>query len=168
VRDGDRVIVHGSAASRMTRTVGTGIPICLTVTLLDGVVFARTANNHSMNYRSAVLLGTAEPITEPAAKLAAMRALVERIAPGRWDRIREPDDKEMRSTTILSLPIEEASAKVRTGPPLDGGEDLGLPVWAGVVPLRLAASAPVDDPVLARGVEPADDILGFLRRFGQD
>ena len=123
VRDGDRVVVHGSAASRMTRTVGTGVPVCLTVTLLDGVVFARTANNHSMNYRSAVLLGTAEPITEPVAKLEAMRALVERIAPGRWDRIREPDDKEMRSTTILSLPIDEASAKVRTGPPLDDGED---------------------------------------------
>jgi nitroimidazol reductase NimA-like FMN-containing flavoprotein (pyridoxamine 5'-phosphate oxidase superfamily) len=168
VRDGDRVIVHGSAASRMTRTVGTGVPICLTVTLLDGVVFARTANNHSMNYRSAVLLGTAEAITEPAAKLAAMRALVERIAPGRWDRIREPDDKEMRSTTILSLPIDEASAKVRTGPPLDDGEDLGLPVWAGVVPLHLAASAPIDDPALAIGVEPAHDILGFLRRFGHD
>lgn len=168
VRDGDRVIVHGSAASRMTRTVGTGVPICLTVTLLDGVVFARTANNHSMNYRSAVLLGTAEAITEPAAKLAAMRALVERIAPGRWDRIREPDDKEMRSTTILSLPIDEASAKVRTGPPLDDGEDLSLPVWAGVVPLHLAASVPIDDPALARGVEPADDILGFLRRFGHD
>jgi uncharacterized protein len=167
VRDGDRVVVHGSAASRMTRTVGTGIPVSLAVTLLDGVVFARTANNHSMNYRSAVLLGTAEPITEPGAKLDAMRALVERIAPGRWDRIREPDPKEMRSTTILSLPIDEASAKVRTGPPLDDGEDLDLPVWAGVVPLRLTASEPVDDPGLRTGLEPADDIAGFLRRFGR-
>jgi uncharacterized protein len=165
VRDGDRVVVHGSAASRMTRTVGTGVPVCLTVTLLDGVVFARTANNHSMNYRSAVLLGTAEPITEPVAKMEAMRALVERIAPGRWDRIREPDDKEMRSTTILSLPIDEASAKVRTGPPLDDGDDLQLPVWAGVVPLRLAASAPVDDPALTTGAAPADDVEGFVRRF---
>jgi nitroimidazol reductase NimA-like FMN-containing flavoprotein (pyridoxamine 5'-phosphate oxidase superfamily) len=166
VRDGDRVVVHGSAASRMTRTVGTGIPVCLTVTLLDGVVFARTANNHSMNYRSAVLLGTAEAITEPVTKLEAMRALVERIAPGRWDRIREPDPKEMKSTTVLSLPIDEASAKVRTGPPLDDGQDLDLPVWAGVVPLRLTASAPLDDPALGRNLEPADDILGFLTRFG--
>ena len=167
VRDGDRVVVHGSAASRMTRTVGTGAPVCLTVTLLDGVVFARTANNHSMNYRSAVLLGTAEAITEPVAKLAAMRALVERIAPGRWDRVREPDEKEMRSTTILSLPIDEASAKVRTGPPLDDGDDLTLPVWAGVVPLRLAASSPVDDPALTNGLTPADDVAGFLRRFSE-
>jgi uncharacterized protein len=165
VRDRDRVLVHGSAASRMTRTVGTGVPVCLTVTLLDGVVFARTANNHSMNYRSAVLLGTAEPITEPGAKLEAMRALVERIAPGRWDRIRDPDDQEMHSTTILSLPIGEASAKVRTGPPLDHGDDLAVPVWAGVVPLRLSASAPVDDPALATGPAPADDIAGFVRRF---
>jgi hypothetical protein len=146
--------------------VGTGIPVCLTVTLLDGVVFARTANNHSMNYRSAVLLGTAEAITEPVTKLEAMRALVERIAPGRWDRIREPDPKEMKSTTVLSLPIDEASAKVRTGPPLDDGQDLDLPVWAGVVPLRLTASAPLDDPALGRNLEPADDILGFLTRFG--
>ena len=167
VRDGDRVVVHGSAASRMTRTVGAGVPVCLTVTLLDGVVFARTANNHSMNYRSAVLLGTAEAITEPVAKLDAMRALVERIAPGRWDRIREPDDREMRSTTILSLPIDEASAKVRTGPPLDVGDDLSLPVWAGVVPLRLAASAPVDDPALTTGEAPADDVAGFVRRFSE-
>jgi uncharacterized protein len=167
VRDGDRVVVHGSAASRMTRTVGTGVPVCLTVTLLDGVVFARTANNHSMNYRSAVLIGKAEAITEPAAKLEAMRALVERIAPGRWDRIREPDDKEMRSTTILSLPIDEASAKVRTGPPLDDGDDLSLPVWAGVVPLQLAASAPVDDPALTTDQPPADDVAGFIRRFSE-
>ena len=167
VRDGDRVVVHGSAASRMTRTLGTGLPVCLTVTLLDGVVFARTANNHSMNYRSVVLLGRGELISEPAAKLAAMRALVERIAPGRWDRIREPSDKEMRSTTILSLPIDEVSAKVRTGPPLDEGEDLALPVWAGVVPLRVTAAAPVDDPALSQDLEPADDIAGFLRRFAQ-
>jgi nitroimidazol reductase NimA-like FMN-containing flavoprotein (pyridoxamine 5'-phosphate oxidase superfamily) len=167
VRDGDRVVVHGSAASRMTRTLGTGVPVCLTVTLLDGVVFARTANNHSMNYRSVVLLGRGKHITEPVAKLAAMRALVERIAPGRWDRIREPSDKEMRSTTILSLPIDEVSAKVRTGPPLDEGEDLGLPVWAGVVPLRVTAAAPIDDPALSQDLEPADDIAGFLGRFAQ-
>ena len=165
VRDADRVVVHGSSAARMTRTLGAGVPVCLTVTLLDGVVFARTANNHSMNYRSAVLLGTATAVTDPVAKLEAMRALVERVAPGRWDRIRVPSDQEMRATTILSLPIDEASAKVRTGPPLDDGEDLALPVWAGVVPLRLVAGTPVPDATLAASNDPAADIIGFIGRF---
>jgi len=165
VRDADRVVVHGSSAARMTRTLGAGVPVCLTVTLLDGVVFARTANNHSMNYRSAVLLGTATAVTDPAAKLEAMRALVERVAPGRWDRIRVPSDQEMRATTILSLPIDEASAKVRTGPPLDDEEDLALPVWAGVVPLRLVAGTPVPDAALAASNDPAADIIGFIDRF---
>jgi uncharacterized protein len=165
VRDGDRVIVHGSSAARMTRTLWAGVPVCLTVTLLDGVVFARTANNHSMNYRSAVLLGTATAVTDRVAKREAMRALVERVAPGRWERIREPSDQEMRATTVLSLPIDEASAKVRTGPPLDDGEDLALPVWAGVVPLRLVAGAPIPDPALLASTKPAADTLGFLERF---
>ncbi len=165
VRDADRVVVHGSAAARMTRTLGAGVPVCLTVTLLDGVVFARTANNHSMNYRSAVLLGMATAVIDPDAKLQAMRALVERVAPGRWDRIRVPSDQEMRATTILSLPIDEASAKVRTGRPLDGQEDFALSVWAGVVPLRLVAGAPLPDAALAASTEPAADIVRFLRRF---
>jgi hypothetical protein len=128
-------------------------------------VFARTANNHSMNYRSAVLLGTATAVTDPVAKLEAMRALVERVAPGRWERIRVPSDQEMRATTILSLPIDEASAKVRTGPPLDDEEDLALPVWAGVVPLRLVAGTPVPDAALAASNDPAADIIGFIERF---
>ena len=166
VREGDRVIVHGSAAARMTRTLATGLPVCLTVTLLDGVVFARTANNHSMNYRSAVLLGTTNPVTEPAAKLAAMRSLVERIAPGRWAQVREPSAKEMKATTILELPIDEASAKVRTGPPLDDEEDLAIPVWAGVVPLSIAAGRPAPAPSLAEDIAPAADIERFLGRFG--
>jgi len=167
VREGDRVIVHGSAAARMTRTLATRLPVCLTVTLLDGVVFARTANNHSMNYRSAVLLGTTNPVTEPAAKLAAMRSLVERIAPGRWAQVREPSAQEMKATTILELPIEEASAKVRTGHPLDDGEDLSIPVWAGVVPLRIAAGSPTPAPALREGIAPGADIERFLGRFGR-
>jgi len=165
VRDGDRVIVHGSAAARMTRTLATGLPVCLTVTLLDGVVFARTANNHSMNYRSAVLLGTTTAVTDPDEKLAAMRALVERIAPGRWVQVREPSAQEMKATTILELPIEEASAKVRTGPPLDDEEDLSMPVWAGVVPLAIAPGEPVPDPALRDGIAPGEDIRRFLGRF---
>lgn len=167
VRDGDRVIVHGSSAARMTRTLATGSPVCLTVTLLDGVVFARTANNHSMNYRSAVLLATATAVTDPDEKLAAMRALVERIAPGRWAQVREPSPQEMKATTILELPIREASAKVRTGPPLDDEEDLSMPVWAGVVPLAIAPGAPVPDPALREGIAPAQDIERFLGRFGR-
>jgi nitroimidazol reductase NimA-like FMN-containing flavoprotein (pyridoxamine 5'-phosphate oxidase superfamily) len=168
VRDGDRVVVHGSSATRMTRTLSAGVPVCLTVTLLDGVVFARTANNHSMNYRSAVLQGTASPITEPGEKLLAMRALIEHIAAGRWDRIREPNPKEMRATTVLELPIEEASAKVRTGPPLDDGEDLAVAVWAGVVPLATVVGEPLPDPALPTTVRPGLDIDGFVRRFSPD
>jgi len=135
------------------------------VTLLDGVVFARTANNHSMNYRSAVLLGTTTAVTDPDEKLAAMRALVERIAPGRWAQVREPSPKEMKATTILELPIEEASAKVRTGPPLDDEEDLSMPVWAGVIPLGITPGKPVPDPALRDGIAPAHDIESFLGRF---
>jgi uncharacterized protein len=165
VRDGDRVVVHGSSAARMTRLLSTGVPVCLTVTLLDGVVFARTANNHSMNYRSAVLQGIARPITEEGEKLRAMRALIERIASGRWDRIREPNPKEMKSTTVLELPIEEASAKVRTGPPLDDGDDLAVAVWAGVVPLAMFAGEPLADPALPGTIGPGPDIDAFARRF---
>jgi nitroimidazol reductase NimA-like FMN-containing flavoprotein (pyridoxamine 5'-phosphate oxidase superfamily) len=168
VRDGDRVVVHGSSAARMTRTLSGEVPVCLTVTLLDGVVFARTANNHSMNYRSAVLQGTARAITEPREKLLAMRALIERIASGRWDRIREPSPKEMKSTTVLQLPIDDASAKVRTGPPLDDEADLLVPVWAGVVPLGMVAGTPVADPALPGTVRPGPDIDAFVRRFWGD
>ena len=143
-RIGDHVYVHGSAASRMLRAAG-GAPVCFTATLLDGLVLARSAFHHSMNYRSVVVLGGAEEVSDEEERLAAMRALVERVAPGRWAEIRPPNPQELKATTILRLAIAESSAKIRTGPPIDDDEDLALPCWAGVIPLALAAGAPIAD-----------------------
>jgi hypothetical protein len=137
-RVGDRMYVHGSAASRMLRQLSGGVRVCLTVTLFDGLVLARSVFNHSVNYRSVVLIGTATPI-DGDEKVAALHALTEQLAPGRWDEARQPTAKELKATWILALPIEEASAKVRSGGPEDDPEDEHLPVWAGVVPVHLAA-----------------------------
>jgi nitroimidazol reductase NimA-like FMN-containing flavoprotein (pyridoxamine 5'-phosphate oxidase superfamily) len=144
-RHGDLLYLHGSAASRMLGAVSDGIPVCVTVTLVDGLVLARSAFHHSMNYRSVVVLGKGEPVVDEDEKLAALRTIVEHVQPGRWDVARRPNEKEMKATLVLRLPIEEASAKVRTGPPIDDEEDYALPVWAGVIPLRLTASAPRAD-----------------------
>jgi uncharacterized protein len=134
-RDGDRLLLHGSSASRMMRTLAAGEPVCVTVTLLDGLVLAKSAFHHSMNYRSVVVLGQAKPVLDEAAKWNALRAFTEHMVPGRWADVRQPNAQEMKATLVVELPIEEASAKVRTGPPKDDEEDLALPVWAGVVPL---------------------------------
>jgi nitroimidazol reductase NimA-like FMN-containing flavoprotein (pyridoxamine 5'-phosphate oxidase superfamily) len=137
-RVGDKLYVHGSAASRMLRHLSSGVRVCVTVTLLDGLVLARSVFNHSVNYRSVVLLGTAT-LVEADEKAAALHALTEQLAPGRWEEARQPTAQELKATWILALPIDEASAKVRSGPPEDEPEDEHLPVWAGVVPLHLAA-----------------------------
>ena len=137
-RVGDVVYVHGSAASRTLRELDAGIPVCLTATLFDGLVLAKSVFNHSVNYRSVVLLGTAARVPDEQ-KEAALHALTEQLAPGRWDEARQPTATELKATWILSIPLDEASAKVRTGPPEDEPEDLDLPVWAGVVPVHLAA-----------------------------
>ena len=152
-RAGDSLIIHGSQASRMLRTLGQGIDVCVTVTLIDGLVLARSAFHHSMNYRSIVVFGRATVVDDPAEKLAALRALSDHMIPGRWDDVREPNERELQQTTVLSLPLTEASAKVRTGPPLDEEEDYSLPVWAGVIPLSLAAQDPVGDPRLGPNSE---------------
>ena len=144
-RDGDVLYIHGSPGSRMLRNLRDGIDACVTVTLLDGLVLARSVYNHSMNYRSAVVLGRPREVTDPEQKLRAMRCVVEHIVPGRWDDARRPSEKEIKATTILALPLTEASAKVRTGPPTDDEEDLSLPVWAGVLPLSLRTDEPVPD-----------------------
>jgi uncharacterized protein len=144
-RDGDVLYIHGSPGSRMLRNLRNGIDACVTVTLLDGLVLARSVYNHSMNYRSVVVLGRALEVTDPEEKLRAMRCVVEHIVPGRWDDARRPSEKEIKATTILALPLTEASAKVRTGPPTDDEEDLGLPVWAGVLPLSLRTDEPAPD-----------------------
>jgi len=137
-RVGDTVYVHGSAASRMLKQLAGGVRVCLTVTLFDGLVLARSVFNHSVNYRSVVLLGTAQLVADDG-KAEALRALTEQLAPGRWEEARQPTAKELKATWILALPIEEASAKVRSGPPEDDPEDEHLPVWAGVVPVHLTA-----------------------------
>ena len=136
-RDGDVLYIHGSAASRMLRSLDQGIPVCVTVTLLDGLVLARSVFNHSMNYRSVVILGTATLVDDPGEKLAALRALSEHIIPGRWDDSRQPNEKELKATSVLRLPIKEFSAKVRVGPPIDDEEDYSFPTWAGVIPLEI-------------------------------
>ena len=144
-RVGDALYFHGSAASRMLRGVSTGWNVCITVTLADGLVLARSVFNHSMNYRSAVALGNATIVDEAKEKLDALRAFTEKILPGRWNDARQPNEKELRATSILRLPLTEISAKVRTGGVEDDAEDYALPVWAGVVPLRLVADAPLRD-----------------------
>jgi nitroimidazol reductase NimA-like FMN-containing flavoprotein (pyridoxamine 5'-phosphate oxidase superfamily) len=144
VRDGDRLLLHGSRASRMMKALAAGQPVCVTVTLLDGLVLAKSGFNHSMNYRSAVVFGKAAPL--PAAeRLDAMRTYMERLLPGRWDSLRPTTDLELAATEVVALPLDEASAKVRSGPPKDEPEDLGWPVWTGLVPLSLAAAQPEPD-----------------------
>jgi hypothetical protein len=144
----DRLYIHGSPASRMLRTLKGGVDVCVTVTLLDGLVLARSAFHHSMNYRSVVILGTASVVDDRAAKLEALRALTEHIVPGRWDTIRQPSPQELVATMVLSLPLVEVSAKVRTGPPVDDEADYDLPVWAGVIPLQVTEGEPIPDPRL--------------------
>jgi nitroimidazol reductase NimA-like FMN-containing flavoprotein (pyridoxamine 5'-phosphate oxidase superfamily) len=152
-RADDRLFIHGSQASRMLRTLKTGIDVCVTITLLDGLVLARSAFHHSMNYRSVVVFGRASIIDDPEEKLRALRAFSEHVIPGRWDDVRGPNEDELKATIVLSLPLDEVSAKVRTGPPLDEIEDYELPVWAGLIPLRLTGGAPIADPRMKQGVE---------------
>ena len=144
-RVGDALYFHGSAASRMLRGVSTGLNVCITVTLADGLVLARSVFNHSMNYRSAVALGNASIVDEPEEKLDALRAFTEKILPGRWSDARQPNEKELKATSILRLPLTEVSAKMRVGPPEDDETDYVLPVWAGVIPLALTPGAPLRD-----------------------
>jgi hypothetical protein len=162
-RSGDSLYVHGSAASRMLRTLAGGVRVCVAVTLLDGLVLARSAFHHSMNYRSVVVFGTVSVVEDAAEKLEALRAITEHIVPGRWAEVRAPDEGELRKTLVLKLPLAEASAKVRTGPPVDDEPDYRLPVWAGEIPLRLAAAAPVPDPRLAPDCAPSP----CARRYGR-
>ena len=155
-RLGDDVYVHGSSASRLLRSLDAGVDACLTVTLVDGIVLARSIFNHSINYRSVVVLGTASAVKDPDEKLRALEAFSARLLPGRWADARSPTATELKATSILRMPIAEASAKVRTGPPKDAEDDYGWPVWAGVIPLALVAGEPQPDPLLAPGFEPPD------------
>jgi uncharacterized protein len=162
-RVGAELYLHGSVANRMFGTLGAGAPLCVTVTLLDGLVLARAAFKHSMNYRSVVILGTARTLTAEDEKRRAMLAVVERVLPGRAAQVRQPNAKELQATTVLCVALTEASAKVRSGPPLDADEDHALRVWAGVLPLHLAALPPVAEPRLADGVAVPATLTSWSR-----
>jgi nitroimidazol reductase NimA-like FMN-containing flavoprotein (pyridoxamine 5'-phosphate oxidase superfamily) len=162
-RDGDSLFIHGSPASRMLKTLSGGVPVCVTVTLVDGMVVARSAFHSSMNYRSAVILGTATPVLDEDRKLPAMKLLVDHLIPGRWDDLRPITPKELKATLILEIPLNEASAKIRTGGPKDDEEDYALPIWAGVVPLALTSSPPVQDERLTRDIAAPDYVRGYRR-----
>jgi uncharacterized protein len=152
-RLGDRLYLHGSAASRMLRTLEGGAPVCATATLVDGLVLARSAFHHSVNYRSVVVFGTAAPVEPEEERLRAIELFTEKLVPGRWPAVRPPTRQELKGTKVLSLPLDEASAKVRTGPPIDEDEDYELPVWAGVLPMRTVVDPPEPDPRLDPRVE---------------
>ena len=164
-RHGDLVYCHGSLGSRTLRALSAGAPACLTVSLIDGLVLARSAMHHSANYRSVMLLGQARPLTDPQEKRVALEAIVEHIVPGRWREVREPTDNELAATAVLAFPIEEASAKIRRGGPIDDEPDLQLRVWAGVLPLRSAPGAPEPDALLDQGI-PLPSYLRPYRRPG--
>jgi nitroimidazol reductase NimA-like FMN-containing flavoprotein (pyridoxamine 5'-phosphate oxidase superfamily) len=160
-RDGDYVYWHGSSASRMLRAQSAGVAVCVTVSLLDGLVLARSGFHHSMNYRSVMAFGVAELVSETGAKLHALKMFVERLVPGRWAEIREPSAQELKATTILRLRLDEASAKLRVGPPKDDEADYALPVWAGVLPLSLTAGPPLADPRLPPDTPVPDALADF-------
>jgi nitroimidazol reductase NimA-like FMN-containing flavoprotein (pyridoxamine 5'-phosphate oxidase superfamily) len=162
-RSGDNLYIHGSAASRMLRNLNQGIPACVTVTLLDGLVLARSIFNHSMNYRSVVVLGTAVAVLDANEKLEALKLLSEHILPGRWAESRQPNERELKQTLVLRLPIEEFSAKVRQGPPIDDEEDYAFPTWAGVIPLEVVAGAPINDPRL----DPGTPVPKYAREYSR-
>ena len=162
-RVGDAIYFHGSAASRMLCGVAAGLNVCITVTLTDGLVLARSVFNHSMNYRSVVALGNAAIVSKPEEKLAALHAFTEKILPGRWNDARQPNEKELKATSILRLPLNELSAKVREGDVEDDEEDFALPVWAGIVPLRLVAEPPVRDERCDPEIQTPEYALNFQR-----
>jgi uncharacterized protein len=161
VRLGDRLYIHGSAASRMLGAAADGTPLAVTVTHIDGIVLARSAFHHSVNYRSVVILGTAALVTDPAEKLAVMKGLIDHVAPGRWDHIRQPNEKELAVTSVLSMPIVEASAKVRTGDPIDDEADYAMPIWAGQIPIAATTLAPLADARLDVSTRMPAHVRGY-------
>ena len=162
-RQGDRLYLHGSSVSRLIKTLEQGVEVCFTVTLVDGLVVARSLFHHSMNYRSVVLFGKAELVDNEQDKMTALEAFTEQIIPGRWQEARIPNTRELKATTVLSLPIEEGSAKIRTGQPLDDEEDYALPIWAGELPLKVTAENPIVDPRLDRAIAIPNSLKNYRR-----
>lgn len=166
-RAGDNLYLHGSAASRMLKQLEAGVPACVTVTLVDGLVLARSAFHHSMNYRSVMAFGIAREITDPAAKVEALRTISEHVIKGRWKDVRGPTETELKATAVLEFEVEEASAKIRTGGPLDDEEDYALPIWAGVVPVEMKPQPPIADTRLTENLEVPEYALHY-RRGGRE
>jgi hypothetical protein len=162
-RDGATLFVHGSAVSRMLRTLAQAVPVCITVTLLDGLVLARSAFHHSLNYRSVVMIGNARLVEDAEQKWRALHLITNHVVPARWEEARTPSELELRQTNVLALPLQEVSAKIRSGPPIDDEEDYARPIWAGVVPVETRLGTPIDDGRLLAGV--ADIDLTRIRRF---
>ena len=162
-RVGDQLYIHGSSASRMLRTLSGGVSVCFTTTLVDGLVLARSAFHHSINYRSVVVLGNAILLEDADEKNRALEAITDHIVPGRWADVRWPTELELKATSVLKLPIDEASAKIRTGPPIDDEEDYEMNVWAGILPLSIQTGAPLDDERLVEGIQPPDNVKNYSR-----
>lgn len=162
-RQGDRLLLHGSRASRLMRHLAAGGEVCITITLVDGIVLARSVFHHSINYRSVVIFGHGETITDPAERLAALEAFTERLVPGRWQEVRLPNPIELKQTAVVAVPIDTASAKIRSGPPGDDEADMNLPVWAGVLPLQQIVGSPLPDPALPDGVGLPESVRHYHR-----
>jgi nitroimidazol reductase NimA-like FMN-containing flavoprotein (pyridoxamine 5'-phosphate oxidase superfamily) len=167
-RLGDKLYLHGSAASRMLKALREGIDVCVTVTLVDALVLARSAFHHSMNYRSVVIFGKAEVVEDESEKMQALHAFTDHIMRRRWEESRPPTSQELRATLVLALSLDEASAKIRTGPPIDDDEDYSIPVWAGELPLRLATGEAVPDPRLLDGIKLPEYIRDYSRPQEQE
>jgi nitroimidazol reductase NimA-like FMN-containing flavoprotein (pyridoxamine 5'-phosphate oxidase superfamily) len=163
-RKNDKLYIHGATSSRLITSLQKGIEVSVAVTLVDGIVLARSAFHHSMNYRSVVIFGTAEPVLPDQNKFSALKVISDQVLPGRWEEVRHPNKKELKATTVLSLPIHEASAKVRTGPPGDEKEDYNLDVWAGVLPFVTNPIEPVPDPILREKVLLSESITDFIKK----
>lgn len=161
----ETLYLHGSAASRMLRELETGIPACVTVTLVDGLVLARSAFHHSMNYRSVVAFGTAKKVGDPVYKVQCLQVISEHVVPGRWNEVRGPSETELKATTVLEFSIEEASSKIRTGPPVEDEKDRALPVWAGVLPLALRSQQPISDMELLPDIAVPDYVVYYDTRL---
>ena len=164
-RVNDLLYIHGSSASRMLRTLSKEINMCFTATLIDALVLARSAFHHSINYRSVVVLGNATLVTDDNEKNEALKAITNHIVPGRWDDVRWPNELELKATSVLKLPIEEASAKLRTGHPIDDEEDYAMNIWAGILPVELRTGDPIDDDRLDNGAVPPNNITNYTRKF---
>ncbi len=167
-RKGNDLFIHGSAASRMLRGMKQGLPVCITVTLVDGLVLARSVFNHSMNYRSVVVLGTAQAVEDTGEKIAALKIISDHVIPGRWEEARYPNERELKATLVMRIPITEFSAKVRTGPPIDDEEDYSFPTWAGVIPLKTVAADAQPDPQLSSSFRTPAYVRKYARTVRGD